>query len=184
QKIARRNPMTDPITFRPIAPDDIRRLHTWRNTPHVSTWWVPHHPSYETARAEYMAYMKPEFGVDAFIWQIDGVDAGYIQKWAVRTFPDYKPHVQLTDETVGIDVFIGETDYLHQGWGPRVIRQFICQHIFSDATVPECIIDPLPDNTAAIRAYEKVGFRHAKTFTHDNLAVYLMRLPRANLSCD
>ncbi|MEM6280743.1 MAG: GNAT family N-acetyltransferase [Chloroflexota bacterium] len=176
--------MTEHITFRPITPADIRKLHAWRNTPHVSQWWDPHHPSYETAHAEYTEYMKPEFGVTAFIWQIDGVDAGYIQKWAVGTFPDYKPYVLLDDSTVGIDVFIGDAGYLHRGWGPRVIRQFICEYVFSDAAVPECIIDPLPDNAAAIRAYEKVGFQHEKTFKRDDVPVYLMRLPRTALACD
>ena len=30
-------------------------------------------------------------------------------------------------------------------------------------TIDVCIIDPNPENTAAIRAYEKVGFEHFKS---------------------
>jgi RimJ/RimL family protein N-acetyltransferase len=176
--------MTEPITFRPITPEDIPLLHKWRNTPHISQWWEPHNPSYSTAHDEYMAYMRPDFSVDAFISQINGADVGYIQKWAVRGFPDYKPYVKLDNETVGIDVFIGDTAYLYKGWGGQIIKAFICGYVFNEDTVPECIIDPVPDNTAAIRAYEKVGFKHEKTFTHNNLGVYLMRLPRTQFDCE
>lgn len=175
--------MTAAITFRPITPEDIPLLHHWRNLPHVAQWWTPPHPSHADVQAEYTAYMRPNDGVRAYIVVIGGRDVGYIQAWQVAMFPDYKPYVPLTDETVGIDVFIGEPDYLHKGWGVQIIRQFICAHVFSDPSVPACIIDPLPENTAAIRAYEKAGFRHEKTFTHEGTGVYFMRLPRTALDC-
>lgn len=171
------------IQFRPITQDDIATLHRWRNLPHVAQWWQPSNITYAEAQAEYTAYMRPSYGVRAYIIIIEGHDVGYIQSWRVADFPDYKPYVPLTDATTGIDVFIGEADYLHKGWGAPLIRRFICEHVFDDPAVPECVIDPLPANKAAIRAYEKVGFKHEKTFTHKGTGVYFMRMRRDALDC-
>lgn len=166
------------FVFRPITPTDIRTLHHWRNLPHVSQWWDPPHPTLAEAHDEYTAYMRPAYHVAAFIIVADGDDIGYIQSWRVAAFPDYKPFVPLDDREMGIDVFIGDPSRLHQGIGTAAIRQFLRDHIFADPAVPACVIDPLPENAAAIRAYEKAGFRHVKTFQYQGKGVYLMRLPR------
>jgi RimJ/RimL family protein N-acetyltransferase len=171
------------ITFRPITVADIPTLHRWRNLPHVSRWWHPSNPSLQLANEEYRHYLQPGSGVDAYITLLDGREMGYIQMWWVRHYPDYKPYVPVTDDMVGVDVFIGEPDYLHRGVGPRIMRRFLCDYVFSHPHVPAAIIDPLPENAAAIRAYEKAGFKHEKTFTHDGAGVYFMRLPRADMDC-
>lgn len=170
--------MTDTITFRSINMDDIPMMHRWRNQPHVSQWWQPAHPDMDYIREEVAEYMKPNFGVKAYIARYAGHDFAYIQQWQVAQFPDYRPFVPLDDLTTGIDVFIGLVEYLHKGLGTLLIRQFIREHVFDNPHVPDCIIDPLPENKAAIRAYEKVGFRHEKTFTYKGSRVYFMRLKR------
>lgn len=170
------------FVFRPIVPDDIATLHRWRNLPHVSRWWEPSKITLDEAKAEYAHYMKPDHKVDAYIVSHEGRDIGYMQRWRVADFPDYKPYVPLTDAVQGLDVFIGEADLLHKGIGTRLIRAYITAYVFHDADVPAVIIDPLPDNKAAIRAYEKVGFVHERTFTHDGIPVYLMRLKREDFA--
>ena len=166
------------VAFRPIQPADIPTLHRWRNLPHVSQWWDPHNPTLAEAHAEYSAYMRPDYRVDAYIIVLDGTGIGYIQSWQVGDFPDYKPYLTLDDREMGVDVFIGERERLHQGIGTAAINQFLAEHVFNGPSVPACIIDPLPENAAAIRAYEKAGFRHVKTFEYEGKGVYLMRLPR------
>ncbi len=172
------------ITFRPINVADIPTLHRWRNLPHVSQWWDPSNPSLQLANEEYRHYLRPDSGVEAFITLIDGREMGYIQMWWVRSYPDYKPYAPVTDDMIGVDVFIGEPDFLHRGWGPRLMHRFLCEYVFSQAQVPAALIDPVPENAAAIRAYEKVGFRHQKTFTHYGTGVYLMRLNLADMDCN
>jgi hypothetical protein len=82
--------------------------------------------------------------------------------------------------TTGLDLFIGEALYLYRGLGAHLIHTFIQAHVFTHPSVPDCIIDPLPDNRLAIRAYEKVGFVHETTFEHDGSQVYFMRLTRCH----
>lgn len=170
--------MTDQLTFRPITANDIPLFHRWRNQPHVSKWWDPPYPSLEDARDEIHAYLRPNFGVDAYIAAHNGRDFAYLQRWEVAQFPDYRPYAKLDDRTNGIDIFIGYVDYLHKGWGTRLMRLFLRDYVFSDPAVPDCVIDPLPDNAAAIRAYEKVGFQHESTFAYKGKRVYLMRVRR------
>jgi RimJ/RimL family protein N-acetyltransferase len=63
--------------------------------------------------------------------------------------------------------------------GPLDVRRFIEEIVFSDESIDVCIIDPNPENTAAIRAYEKVGFEHFKSAQTSEGPVYLMKRPRA-----
>jgi len=168
--------------FRPITRDDIVTLHGWRNLPHVAQWWDPPHPSYQTCVTEYTTYMRPNYNVEAFIIVRKGKDIGYIQKWSAHAFPDYNPYVEIDPDEVGIDIFIGKPTMLHKGHGTAAARQFIRDHVFAEPSVPACIIDPLPESTAAIRSYEKVGFQHVRTFKHDGKGVYFMRLPRGDFA--
>jgi GNAT superfamily N-acetyltransferase len=78
------------------------------------------------------------------------------------------------------DVLLGEPDAAHRGLGPEVVRALLERHIFADARVTSCVIDPHVGNAIAIRAYEKVGFRflHVAPDDGDGRAVYLMELRR------
>ena len=58
---------------------------------------------------------------------------------------------------VGIDQFIGNEEYLYKGFGALFIKVFIDQLVAQDPKVM-VVVDPDPDNAAAIRCYEKVGF--------------------------
>ena len=173
--------MSPTITFRLIAHDDIPTLHRWRNAPHVAQWWQPPTLDYPDALEEYTFYMRPDSGVRAYIIQLDQHPIGYMQAWQVKQFPDYNPYVALSPHTTGLDLFIGEAQYLHRGLGAYLIQAFIQAHVFVDPSVMDCIIDPLPENRSAIRAYEKVGFVYETTFAHEGSRVYFMRLTRATM---
>jgi len=60
-----------------------------------------------------------------------------------------------------MDFVIGETDYLGKGYGTIIIKKFI-EKIFAETKASKIIIDPDPNNIAAISCYEKVGFKKVK----------------------
>jgi RimJ/RimL family protein N-acetyltransferase len=64
--------------------------------------------------------------------------------------------------------------------GASIVRQFLSNIVFADPAVEICIIDPSVSNRAAIRAYEKAGFRFFKTETipGEAEAHYMMRIGR------
>lgn len=57
----------------------------------------------------------------------------------------------------GIDLFLGDTAQ-GRGLGPDAIRT-LARHLIDARGHHRLVIDPAADNAAAIRAYEKVGFR-------------------------
>jgi RimJ/RimL family protein N-acetyltransferase len=63
--------------------------------------------------------------------------------------------------TIGMDIIIGETEYVGRGFGTIVIKKFI-EKIFNETNAPKIIIDPDTANLAAIKCYEKVGFKRVR----------------------
>ncbi len=99
-------------------------------------------------------------------------------------WPDFMRTYAVDDpDAVNCDVLIGEADAAHRGLGGPMLRRFLREIVFCDPRFSTCIIDPRPDNSIAIRAYEKAGFLHVRTLSDDGEgnSVYLMELGRADL---
>jgi RimJ/RimL family protein N-acetyltransferase len=60
--------------------------------------------------------------------------------------------------TWSFDVLIGEVDHLRKGLGIQIV-QTIKSLLFTNVSIRRIICDPHPDNIAAIRCYEKAGFK-------------------------
>jgi aminoglycoside 6'-N-acetyltransferase len=77
-----------------------------------------------------------------------------------------------------IDIWIGETSALGQGYGTRMM-QLALDRCFAEPSVTAVVIDPLADNLRARKFYERLGFVFtcARRFGQDECAVY--RLTRA-----
>ena len=138
--------------FRPVEPADLARLGAWLAEPHVARWWSD--PATGIATIE--AHIAPEDSVEPFLVLTDGRPIGYLQSYRIDAEEDH-PYRDQPPGTVGIDQFIGEADLVGRGHGPRFIDDFV-RRLF-ESGVPRVLVDPAPDNTAAIRAYDKAGFR-------------------------
>lgn len=127
------------LVLRPLRPGDeaeLRRIHA---TPEVARWWD-----------------APE---DGFPWtddpdstrlviEVDGAVAGLIQFSEVEE-PKYRH--------ASIDLFLDPA--LHgRGLGTEAVRRVV-RHLVRERGHHRVTIDPAAANAAAIRAYEKAGFR-------------------------
>jgi aminoglycoside 6'-N-acetyltransferase len=127
------------MILRPLAVGDeaeLRRIHA---TPEVARWWD-----------------RPE---DGFPWsddpdstrlviEVDGGVAGMIEYWEELT-PRYR-HAT-------IDLFLDPA--IHgRGLGTEAVRLLV-RHLIDERGHHRITIDPATDNVAAIRAYEKAGFK-------------------------
>lgn len=123
---------------------------------------------------------KPTF---CHIIYIEQTPIGLIQTYQMDDYPDHKKAIDYKDNAVSVDLFIGNQDFLHKGYGEFIIKKFLKEIAFKQFKVEKCIIAPDPKNVAAIRAYEKVGFKHFKTVrnTEDGNFEYLMKLNRQEL---
>src|SRR5205823_2157535 len=77
---------------------------------------------------------------------------GWICGWE-KLDPEYRH--------AGIDLFLASAHH-GKGYGPEAVR-IVCRWLFHGRGHHRITIDPAADNEAAIRAYEKVGFRRVGT---------------------
>jgi RimJ/RimL family protein N-acetyltransferase len=154
-------------------------IHRWLDTPHVARWWHEEDTgTFREVSEKYSAYIEGKVPVEPYLILYENRPFGYIQSYRVSDDEEYEKLVGMKD-SAGIDLFIGEEDLLYKGLGPLVIRRFVKEIVFADESISVCIIDPEPENTAAIRAYEKVGFEYFKSADTSEGPVHLMTLSRA-----
>jgi RimJ/RimL family protein N-acetyltransferase len=168
------------IGFRRLRNADLHLMHRWLHTPHVARWYGEP-GTLEEVSEEYSAYIEGREQVEPYLILYNDRPVGYIQSYRVSGDEEYERLVDIED-SAGIDLFIGEEDLLYKGLGPLVIRCFIEETVFADESIGACIIDPDPENTAAIRAYEKVGFEYFKTAETSEGRLHLMKISRQEFS--
>lgn len=154
--------MQHAISFRRLTEDDLDLMHRWLNTPHVMRWYSPGGRTREQVEQEYLPYIRGEKPTQPYVILHGDTPIGYIQTYRVNDWPDYARHIGVDDDTAGVDLFIGEPELIGRGLGPAVIRAFMRQVVFGSFGARACVIGPEVANTAAIRAYEKAGFRFWK----------------------
>jgi RimJ/RimL family protein N-acetyltransferase len=171
----------DPIRFERLRASDLPLVHRWLHKPHVARWWYEDVGTFEKVSDRYSAYIEGREPVEPYLILYGERPIGYIQTYRVADDEEYTGLVGIED-SAGVDVFIGEEDLPYGGLGPGLIRRFIADVVFADGSIEVCVIDPEPENTAAIRAYEKVGFRHFKSADTSGGPAYFMKITRAEFS--
>lgn len=166
------------IRFRPLAHADLELMQRWLNDDFVARWW-PGWPSLEQVRARYAPRIDGAEPTRCFIAELDASPVAFIQCYYIRDWPDYA----IGDEAAnaaGIDLFIAERERAYKGLGPKIIREFLARMVFAEYDVDSCIIGPAQNNFAAIRAYEKAGFKYLTTVSipGELEPEYLMRIGR------
>lgn len=129
------------VLLRPGRPEDADRLVRIRNEPEVIRRWGS-------------ANIEEEIG-EEFI----GADDGFV----IEAVGEVVGAIQYHEENepmyrhAGMDIFL-TTSRHGQGLGTEAVR-VLARYLFEERGHHRLTIDPAADNTAAIRAYERVGFR-------------------------
>ncbi|MBM7075996.1 MULTISPECIES: GNAT family N-acetyltransferase [Micromonospora] len=131
------------VTLRPMAEADVPALAAIRATPEVRRWWRGDDDLAASVRADLADDTLAVYAIE---------DAGRLVgaiQWYAETDPDYR-HVSL-------DVFL-DPAVRGTGLGGDAIRTLV-RHLVDEYGHHRFTVDPAAANTAAIRAYAKVGFR-------------------------
>ena len=89
-------------------------------------------------------------GKDFFIVQIIDPLLEETHYWGM----DCEPNLRA------IDIWIGDERYLNRGYGTQIMKQILRgPFVFGDPNVTGVIIDPMADNCAAHRFYQRLGFQ-------------------------
>ena len=129
--------------LRPGQPSDAATLHAIRSEPAVSRWW-----NEPESLDDIAADLEGAFGDVVLVVEVDGEVAGAIQYYEENE-RDYRH--------ASIDLYLSER-HQRKGFGPEAI-QLLAAYLVDGRGHHRLTIDPAADNAAAIRAYEKVGFR-------------------------
>jgi aminoglycoside 6'-N-acetyltransferase len=172
--------------FIPLREEDLDLVRAWLLRPHVRRWYddVATDVYPDDTIAEYRLAMRGEDPTDLYLIELDGRPIGQLQSYLVDDDPEYAAMVALGRPAFGIDLFIGEADLIGKGHGPALVRAFLRDVAFPRYGVDLCVIGPTRSNVAAIRSYEKAGFRFLKTYLEPQSREqehYLMELTRAQL---
>ena len=126
------------MILRPLVKGDEAELLRIHATPEVMRWWdAPH---------EGFPWDEPE--ATRLTVEVDGVVAGLVQ-YTEEQEPKYRH--------AGIDLFLDPA--LHgRGYGSEAVRR-VAHLLIDERGHHRITIDPAVENVAAIRAYEKVGFK-------------------------
>ena len=172
------------LGFRRMTMDDLPLMYRWLQTSDVLEWWFGGvAPAYETVAETYGPRIRGEEPTDSYLILYTDLPIGYIQTYMIRDYPEYAAVVDVEEGAAGVDLFIGEAEYLHRGLGSHILRAFLREIVFAGGA-DRCVIGPSVKNAIAIRAYEKAGFRHFKTVTvgDEPEPEYLMRIARGDLT--
>jgi len=131
------------VVLRSPVEADIPRLAAIMATPEVGRWWMG-----ETEELTRIRVLEGE--EDTTIWVVlaDGEIIGMVQAWE-ETEPEYRHG--------GIDIALHPGRH-GRGLGADTVRT-VARHLVDDRDHHRITIDPAAANTAAIRSYERVGFR-------------------------
>jgi diamine N-acetyltransferase len=157
------------IAFRRLTEADLPLLFTWLARPHVKRWYATEPRSFMELAAKYAPRTRDDSDVEAFVIEVDGSDAGYIQKYDIARFPDYRRLLGLEGEegVAGMDLLLGDEWRTGRGLGSFVIRRFVLDRVLADPSVRACVAGPREGNAQSIRAFEKAGFRRWKVVANE-----------------
>lgn len=128
------------VVLRDVAPGDAERLMAIHRTPEVAAWWgLPR---------EGFPLEPDDPGTTNLTILLDGSVAGFIQTYEERE-PDFR--------YATIDLFLAP-EHHRQGLGTDAIETLV-RHLVDGRGHHRITIDPSVENRAAIRCYERAGFR-------------------------
>lgn len=130
--------------LRPLNPGDVDRLIEIQSEPSVARWW--HLPDPERVQRNVEGVGAP--GCVSLAIEREGQLIGLIQ---------YEEENDSDFRHAAVDMFIA-TEHQGQGIGPDAVRT-LARYLIGERRHHRLTIDPIVSNAAAIRAYEKVGFR-------------------------
>lgn len=131
--------MSSPVILRPLTVADEAELRRIHQTAEVARWWGAPDEGFPGTDDPESTRLTIE---------VDGAVAGLVEFFEELT-PKYRH--------AAVDLFLDPA--LHgRGLGTEAVR-LVVAHLIEDRGHHRITIDPATTNAAAIRAYEKVGFR-------------------------
>jgi aminoglycoside 6'-N-acetyltransferase len=163
-------PVPHVLAFRSLALSDMPLMHQWFNKPHVQQFYSLRAWTEQEVIQKLTPYINGEKPLSGYVVYQDDRAIGYVQTVKISDYPwpDQQFSEDMVQSMAGVDLFIGEQDLLACGLGGRIMKAFLDEYIWLKFCY--CVVDPDVRNLAAIKCYEKIGFKmHRQIDTEDAL---------------
>ena len=161
-----------PVSLRPMAAEegDYRLMQLWFGEPELQQWvWCDEKGegtvSLSRIEEKYGERARNPKDVFPYFILLEGRPMGFIQYY----FRD--------EASVGLDMWIGERASRGKGYGAAALAEMITLIRARHPGLREIFIDPEPGNIAAVKCYQKAGFRICGTMMDDDAECLLMLYP-------
>ena len=170
------------ISFNKATENDLLFVQKWiKANDRVKKWYYHDKvPTINTLRKKIIERQKVK-DFYANIVFFNDIPVGYLQSYDVNGWGNWTKRVKIYENTVGLDYFIGENEYLNKGYGPKIIKQYI-DEVVKKQKYDYATATPDPDNYASCRCLEKCGFKFQKVVNIPYInskhreAIYLKKL--------
>ena len=163
------------IKFISLSESHFPLLLKWLETPHVKACWdqdIKYDLNLVNKKFDKYIHGIPISNalsklIYAYIVYLGDAPIGYIQTYNANCYAEKNGlNVNLIPTaSAGMDMFIGEENFLNKGFGSLIIESF-WQQIVSKH-FDHCLVDPDANNIKAIRAYVKAGFTVVSSLSND-----------------
>jgi RimJ/RimL family protein N-acetyltransferase len=140
------------ITLRPATPGDRFMIRRWLADPDIETWWG----SRASAEAEIALAMESPSALCRII-EDTAQPVGYAHAVDAGLWGETLPK-EIPPGCWDLDIFIGSATHRAQDSGQRAI-ELLAREVFATTLAVACCIVISVKNEAAVRAYERTGFR-------------------------
>jgi Acetyltransferase (GNAT) domain len=110
--------------FRAMKLDDLPLMHRWVNTPHVREWWDAL-PTFDAVVTKYAPRVLGKEPTHSFVVEAGSRPVGCIQSYRITDYPDYARYLGSDDCAAGVDLFVGEAEFVGHGAGSAILRKFL-----------------------------------------------------------
>jgi RimJ/RimL family protein N-acetyltransferase len=158
------------IAFTPLQEEHFPVIHSWFNLPHIQAFYSLKMWTLDEVGKKLTPYIQGKGDLKCYIISFDEKPIGYIQCYPVKKHP--WDNQDLTKEVIengaGLDLFIGEKEYVGKGLGSQILDAFLKNYIWPHYQY--CLVDPDTRNEASLRFFKKCGFKeYQKISTKDAL---------------
>lgn len=145
--------VTNPIVaLRPVLRGDLDQIRVWLRQPDIEAWWGP---SSATAAEVQIAMQSPS--ALCRVIEAGGQAVGYCHAIDASLWGDDLPE-DLEPGTWDLDLFIASAEHRGRGVGLKAL-ELLKSEVFSTTLATAVCVFASIRNEAAVRAYEKAGFR-------------------------
>ena len=141
-----------PITLRAASDRDWPQIRAWLARSDIQKWWGPS----AATEAEVITALGSEHAL-ARIIEYGGQPIGYCHAIDALIWGDELPN-DLPPGTWDLDIFIAEPRFRGRGLGAHAL-ELLRDEVFSTTLAVAVSVFTSIENEAAVRAYEKIGFR-------------------------